>query len=76
MDDSDDFFTKEEMALYLEATRKRIENIERKAVARLAMNDEEKTIFKMWHTIQKNPELRELIVTLIAACNDSETKPQ
>ena len=68
----DDFWedfnlTKEEAALYMAVTRARIKKIEAKARRRLSMTDEEKALFKVHKMIENDPELRELIITLIMA---------
>ena len=57
--------TEEEAALYMAVTRARIKNIEAKARRRLSMTAEEKALFKVQKIIENDPELRELITTLI-----------
>ena len=68
----DDFWddlnmTKEEAALYFTLTEAKIKKIEAKARRRLSMTDEDKALFKVHKMIENDPELRELITTLIMA---------
>ena len=68
----DDFWddlnlTAEEAMLYMGATRARIKKLEAKARRRLSMTDEEKILFRNFRRMQNNPELKELIITLIVA---------
>ena len=65
MDDFD--LTEEEIKLYMSVTRARIRALEAKALKRLSMTAEEKALFKFYSIIKKDPELRDLIITLIMA---------
>ena len=69
MDDFwDDFnLTKEEAALYITITEAKIKKIEAKARRRLSMTDEEKDLLRVKKILENDPELRELITTLIMA---------
>ena len=69
MDDFwDDFnLTAEEAALYFTVTRARIKKIEAKARRRFSMTDEEKDLLRVKKILENDPELRELIITLIMA---------
>jgi len=71
---SDDDLTPEEIKTIQAITRARIKAIELKALKRLNMTDEEKTLFKLFGQIEKDPELRELFITALIAGSDDKTE--
>ena len=59
----------EELQMLKDITLNRIRAIEEKALMRLNMTDEEKELFFLYKKMKADPELRELLTTLLIAAS-------
>ena len=69
-----DDLTPEDVMKFRAFTHARIKAIEKKAIARLNMTDEEKQLFKHFCIIRDDPELKDLFITSLILGAKGETK--
>jgi len=74
MDDDD--LTPEEMKMLQAITSARIKALEKKAIARLNMTDEEKQAFKIISKMKKDPELKDMLITMLIMGTNGETESE
>ena len=72
MDDDD--LTPEEIRINHAIINARIKAIEKKAIKRLTMTDEEKEAFKLFGRILKDPELKDQFITMLIMGANGGTK--
>jgi len=72
MDDDD--LTLEELMMHQAIVHARIKAIEKKALARQNMTEAEKEAYRLFGRIIKNPELRDLFITMLILGTNGNTK--
>ena len=74
MDENDIFLTDEEIELYFKATRRRIKEIEKKAIKRLLMPKEELEERRAWKNLMEDPAFVDIFITLLIASTGNKTR--